>query len=810
MGGGSLNNNNASSKRNVKTGNVYAIVFGIFALVIVTTAASFAFFTYSRTGETTTVITSGDIEFSYIEGKSATLANAFPVADSIGATDTTGEYTFDVRMSSTSTDHKMNYNVMLVDDNNDENTNYFNNEQIKFALIKDSVYVANTSESSGVKLSTIPGFSEGKSYGYGYVLQDQEITSGKTDNYKLRIWISDDVTYSDEIDENGTMTGKYNSYKYSLKVKITTGLVNETTIANLETAGPTIKAELSDPSGLDSYAVTQNSEAPESESTDWIEITEETAKSKTTRLANNIITRKTIRHEVNESGTYYLHVRNKNNEISTKEVVVAVDKYTVTFEANGGIASFTDKQVTNKTTYGELPTITRTGYIFEGWYTSNTDGEKITETTSLDLIDNQTLYARWTSKIFADKAAVLTEFTGTTAETIMCEQNDDNNYYNCDEMTLVKAGAEARDGTIFLLKDVEGTENISFNSNNKILDMQGNKIIANLGMSIRNYSILSIIDETGNGEIVSSGAQPVGVTRNANLYIDNINITYTGSKSTGAVYYASSCKSCSIELKSVKITSITYGIVYNSSSSNSVLKVNNSDVVSELSSINVDGSMNTTTINGGKYESFNSYVLSNKGSSVNINNAYLKSDINHTINIYSGNVEINGDYPTFDSEGNYLSGTYVYSNYNDGSVIQLENYGTLKVNGGYIYHDSAENGTWRQTALRLESGTAYLNGGTFESLGSLNVDNNSRVIYLNNDKATINVNGATIKGGLFLNYDSANSANPTSFAYICKGNIDKLNVDNGSTAYIKSSGITWGTQPTFGEYIIQDDTITCE
>ena len=93
-GGGSLNNkNNASSKK-------YAIVFGIFALVIVTTAASFAFFTYSRTGETTTTITSGDIEFTYKEGEDAGLANAFPVSDEVGAQDESEEYTFTVNMKS--------------------------------------------------------------------------------------------------------------------------------------------------------------------------------------------------------------------------------------------------------------------------------------------------------------------------------------------------------------------------------------------------------------------------------------------------------------------------------------------------------------------------------------------------------------------------------------------------------------------------------------------------------------------------------------------------------------------------------------
>ena len=102
------------------------IVLGIFALVIVTTAASFAFFTYSRVGSTTSTVISGDIEFSYIEGESATLTNAFPVKDSIGAIDETGEYEFQVKMKSSSENVKVDYNVYLVD-NNGGSDNYFTN-----------------------------------------------------------------------------------------------------------------------------------------------------------------------------------------------------------------------------------------------------------------------------------------------------------------------------------------------------------------------------------------------------------------------------------------------------------------------------------------------------------------------------------------------------------------------------------------------------------------------------------------------------------------------------------------------------------
>ena len=308
----------------MKNNKRYVIVFGIFALVIITTAASFAFFTYSRTGQTTTTITSGDIEFTYKEGEDAGLANAFPVKDSIGAQDTSEEYTFFVNTKSSSDKIKMNYSVYLVD-NNTGSDNYFNNEQIKFALLKDNVYVAGTSSTSGLKLSEIDGFAKGTYKGEGLVLDNQEISSEETHNYKLRIWISDDVTYTNTIDENGEMIGKYNAYKYSLKVKVTSEMGNTISIGNLVVTNKTVTADLSDPVGLSSYAVTTSSTAPVDGSSDWIEITDSTAKSNVVRTST--ITSKSISYTVPSNGTYYLHVKNKLNQTSKKEFVVNVTAY---------------------------------------------------------------------------------------------------------------------------------------------------------------------------------------------------------------------------------------------------------------------------------------------------------------------------------------------------------------------------------------------------------------------------------------------------------------------------------------------------
>lgn len=70
--------------------------------------------------------------------------------------------------------------------------------------------------------------------------------------------------------------------------------------------------------------------------------------------------------------------------------------HTISFNANGGSVSTSSKTVTSGSTYGTLPTPTRTGYTFNGWYTASSGGTKITSSSMVALTANQTLYAHWT------------------------------------------------------------------------------------------------------------------------------------------------------------------------------------------------------------------------------------------------------------------------------------------------------------------------------------------------------------------------------------------------------------------------------
>ena len=85
-------------------------------------------------------------------------------------------------------------------------------------------------------------------------------------------------------------------------------------------------------------------------------------------------------------------------------------KYTVTLNANGGSIPVTNgwsgsgssaqKSITYYTTYGTLPTPTRTGYNFTGWFTSASGGSSITSSTVMNKTSNHTIYAHWEGKSY--------------------------------------------------------------------------------------------------------------------------------------------------------------------------------------------------------------------------------------------------------------------------------------------------------------------------------------------------------------------------------------------------------------------------
>ncbi len=80
--------------------------------------------------------------------------------------------------------------------------------------------------------------------------------------------------------------------------------------------------------------------------------------------------------------------------------LVVAQKYKVSFDKNGGNGTTNDIEVLYGGVYGQLPTPTRTGYTFDGWYTAATGGSKVTATTTVTETTAHTLHAHWTANTY--------------------------------------------------------------------------------------------------------------------------------------------------------------------------------------------------------------------------------------------------------------------------------------------------------------------------------------------------------------------------------------------------------------------------
>ncbi|MBP6934083.1 MAG: InlB B-repeat-containing protein [Paludibacteraceae bacterium] len=94
---------------------------------------------------------------------------------------------------------------------------------------------------------------------------------------------------------------------------------------------------------------------------------------------------------------YYINQYHPGGGVAYYEVYD--DATTVTFNSNGGSA-VSDKTVTYKNTYGTLPTPTKTGYTFNGWYKESGFTNQVTTSTTVASPANHTLYAKWTANTY--------------------------------------------------------------------------------------------------------------------------------------------------------------------------------------------------------------------------------------------------------------------------------------------------------------------------------------------------------------------------------------------------------------------------
>lgn len=91
----------------------------------------------------------------------------------------------------------------------------------------------------------------------------------------------------------------------------------------------------------------------------------------------------------------------------TFPLTIKLHPVVVTLNANGGTVSPSTITVYNGKQYTNLPTLTRAGYTFKGWYSAQTGGTKYATTKEVTTSNTtQTLYAQWTPLLLSNYVSV--------------------------------------------------------------------------------------------------------------------------------------------------------------------------------------------------------------------------------------------------------------------------------------------------------------------------------------------------------------------------------------------------------------------
>lgn len=194
-----------------------------------------------------------------------------------------------------------------------------------------------------------------------------------------------------------------------------------------------------------------------------------------------------------------------------KSVYLTHEPYVVTLDATGGTVDPDTIQVEPGSAVGTLPTPTKTGFIFDGWYDDETNGNEVNANT---VVSGSTyFYAHW-----IDENIYMVARIGNTE------------YRTIDD--ALNAVPNNTQTTITVIKNL--TTNITIgNKKNVILDLTGVTLTNDTHYSvITNNGTLTIINGTINSDSIDAAA--VNNEKGGTMIINGSTITATGLRQ--AVY----------------------------------------------------------------------------------------------------------------------------------------------------------------------------------------------------------------------------------------------------------------------------------
>ena len=212
--------------------------------------------------------------------------------------------------------------------------------------------------------------------------------------------------------------------------------------------------------------------------------------------------------------------------------------YSVTFNPNGGSVSTTTKNVTYGSTYGDLPTPTRTGYTFNGWYNkiySNTFSlNSLNDAWNYTSVVSSGLKPGVTYWINIDKAE-LTSGTATEFTTLLYDFTSSKDLYRIENSFGTNVNYEipvpsnidtSHDIRILVYSGYAG------NTNNNATKYTNYSIYGTNKTTNTKYTSTSVVETPANQELIASWTQ--------NTYSVTLNVTNGTGSSTKTVAYGNS------------------------------------------------------------------------------------------------------------------------------------------------------------------------------------------------------------------------------------------------------------------------------
>ena len=149
---------------------------------------------------------------------------------------------------------------------------------------------------------------------------------------------------------------------------------------------------------------------------------------------------------------------------------------TIYFDANQGSVTQSSKTVTYDSTYGTLPTPTREGYTFDGWYVN---GEKITSNTTVNIENTTSAVAHWSKGTY-----------------VLSVNPNGGTYNSSSQITTTSMDFEeevtisdpTREGYTFNGWTLEGTS-ATYNSSTKVFKMGSSNATLTAKWTINKYKL---------------------------------------------------------------------------------------------------------------------------------------------------------------------------------------------------------------------------------------------------------------------------------------------------------------------------------